>query len=326
MLQQAPHGLVQPKWDTVVVGSDMHFTVLEPSHDVEPPEVHWLAQGLDGLSMVRGGTLHRSLCTDDWNGFITRHRHGPGEPSYAAFEREAALPALRTALSEAGLDPAMAETAYDEGYMRHLYGDAERPGWYFRHVAMPGAVEAVSSLQDMGIDTFIGTNWTLRGLIRTVRDAGFDSHLLPNDRILTSAQLGARKPSPHFFAGMLKAMRVAAHQAVWVGDSWPSDVRGALGVGMRAFWVVGGAPDSPLPTTRPKVEGRPDLDGRPLPPNVRAVHSIAEVPAQLRRVKRSSPQPPALRSVSEPRRRDLGLARLTRALPAGRSRTVRGAV
>ncbi len=52
-----------------------------------------------------------------------------------------------------------------------------------------------------------------------------------------SCAVGIKKPAAAMFYDTLAALGVEASQAVMVGDSWVSDVVGALAVGMRAIWI-----------------------------------------------------------------------------------------
>jgi len=52
-----------------------------------------------------------------------------------------------------------------------------------------------------------------------------------------SCDAGASKPSPRIFERELGRLDASADAAVMVGDSWTSDVVGALAAGMRAIWI-----------------------------------------------------------------------------------------
>jgi putative hydrolase of the HAD superfamily len=56
------------------------------------------------------------------------------------------------------------------------------------------------------------------------------------DHLLFSADVGIRKPHPQIFQTALEALKVAPHEAVFVGDRVPEDVAGAMRVGMRGVW------------------------------------------------------------------------------------------
>jgi putative hydrolase of the HAD superfamily len=54
------------------------------------------------------------------------------------------------------------------------------------------------------------------------------------DAIVTSSQLGVRKPHPTIFERMLAALQVSPGEAIFVGDKMREDVVGPKELGMRA--------------------------------------------------------------------------------------------
>jgi putative hydrolase of the HAD superfamily len=55
------------------------------------------------------------------------------------------------------------------------------------------------------------------------------------DAIITSVDVGWRKPSPKIFKRALQALNVLASETVFVGDELDHDVEGAQKVGMRTI-------------------------------------------------------------------------------------------
>lgn len=60
---------------------------------------------------------------------------------------------------------------------------------------------------------------------------------LPVDGIVTSEDLGAEKPDPAFFDGVLRLAGVPADQVLYVGDRVDNDVLAATATGMRTCWL-----------------------------------------------------------------------------------------
>ena len=60
---------------------------------------------------------------------------------------------------------------------------------------------------------------------------------LPVDGIVTSEDLGAEKPDPAFFDGVLRLAGVTADQVLYVGDRVDNDVLAATAAGMRTCWL-----------------------------------------------------------------------------------------
>jgi putative hydrolase of the HAD superfamily len=56
-------------------------------------------------------------------------------------------------------------------------------------------------------------------------------------RVVTSIEHGHRKPDPRIFRGALKELAIAPMDAVYIGDTFEDDYRGATGAGLRAILV-----------------------------------------------------------------------------------------
>ena len=117
------------------------------------------------------------------------------------------------------------------------------------HRADPDAVEALSRLRAAGAVTGVISN--SNGSVRQALDtAGLLPHL---SFVIDSTVVGVAKPDPRVFQLGLAAAQVDAREAVYVGDSYFVDVRGAWAVGMGAVLFdpggVCGPRDCPIATT-----------------------------------------------------------------------------
>lgn len=119
---------------------------------------------------------------------------------------------------------------------RHgLCGGAERAEQAFmRAFALPGhqaagAAETVEALRKK-YRVYAATN----GLAALQRGR---LSQFPLDGVFVSEELGAIKPSPAFFEGVLRALGVAREACLMVGDSVESDVRGANAAGLDVVWL-----------------------------------------------------------------------------------------
>ena len=95
--------------------------------------------------------------------------------------------------------------------------------------ANEGAEALLDSLVDRGVTIGIVSNWhsALHGILDGLR-------LLPYlSFVLTSAEVGRKKPHRAIFDAALTRAGVAPESAVHVGDSWEEDVLGARAVGIR---------------------------------------------------------------------------------------------
>lgn len=99
--------------------------------------------------------------------------------------------------------------------------------------AVPGACELLTALRQASYPLFVVSNNTRAEqegkLLRLGMNHFFEALIVSGDHPFS-------KPDPRLFQVALKKARVAADQAVHVGDSYASDVVGAQSAGIRAIW------------------------------------------------------------------------------------------
>jgi len=122
-----------------------------------------------------------------------------------------------------------------------------------RFRAFDDVAGALAAWRSQGLVLVVVSNWDI-SLPRVLQDVGLGSMI---DRVLTSAEAGARKPSSTIFEQALVLAGVPPSGAIHVGDSLEEDVAGALAAGIE-----------PVLLRR---------DGSPGPPDVRTVASLAEL-------------------------------------------------
>jgi putative hydrolase of the HAD superfamily len=122
-----------------------------------------------------------------------------------------------------------------------------------RFAAFPDAEPALLAARARGQRLVVVSNWDIS--LQAVLDRLGLAPLL--DGIVTSAQAGARKPSPAIFELALATAQVRQRDAIHVGDSIEEDVAGALGAGIEPVLI--------------------HRDGRPGPAGVRTIASLAEL-------------------------------------------------
>jgi putative hydrolase of the HAD superfamily len=93
---------------------------------------------------------------------------------------------------------------------------------------IPGARAACAALRAAGLSLAVVSNWDI-GLHEHLERLGLDRAV---DAIVTSAEVGARKPAPDVFLAALARLDVPAERAVHVGDD-EADEAGAAAAGMR---------------------------------------------------------------------------------------------
>lgn len=101
------------------------------------------------------------------------------------------------------------------------------------HFFVPGAPELLEALHT-GYDLYLATNGTPAVQNSRIESAGIARYFR---KIFISEQLGAYKPSPAFFQACFRAIPdFDPAEALMVGDSLTSDIRGARNAGLRSCW------------------------------------------------------------------------------------------
>jgi putative hydrolase of the HAD superfamily len=94
----------------------------------------------------------------------------------------------------------------------------------------PHAAQALAAVQRAGLRAAVisNSNGSVRSILESLGVAG---HL---DFVVDSAEEGVEKPDPRIFELALARASVAPGEAVYIGDLYSIDVRGARAAGMRA--------------------------------------------------------------------------------------------
>jgi putative hydrolase of the HAD superfamily len=95
---------------------------------------------------------------------------------------------------------------------------------------VPSALERLSRSYRLGVIT----NGLPLSQRRKLERLGMARHF---ETLVASAEVGVGKPAGEIFRSALNRMRVAAGDALMVGDSLEGDVLGAQRAGMRAIWL-----------------------------------------------------------------------------------------
>lgn len=136
-------------------------------------------------------------------------------------------PVVRRTVAAFGgeLDDAMADVFLD------VLNDV--PFHHFGVRPFPDSAPALEALAERGLKLGAVTNNPKKAsrLIREARDQGLPDVL---EVMVTSVDCGWRKPHHVPFQLALDALGIAAHEAMFVGDSWENDIAPALSLGMTA--------------------------------------------------------------------------------------------
>lgn len=126
--------------------------------------------------------------------------------------------------------------------------------------AVAHAQETLERLRAMGWHIALATNAgdsdepEIRAALARV---GLDQLI---DRVYCSRSVGHSKPSPEFFAFILRDLGLDAGDLVMVGDSYANDIEGANRAGIRGLWL------------------RPGGAGEAVGEKWRVIESLAQVP------------------------------------------------
>jgi putative hydrolase of the HAD superfamily len=170
--------------------------------------------------------------------YLDHHLEG-SDPERLERLRDRCAEELRRALAIPGLDHATARRA--------MLGALE-------FSAYPDVLPALGELRGRGVALVVASNWDC-SLPDWLRPAGV---LELVDGVVTSAEVGAAKPSPRVFERALAVAGVDARQALHAGDTVDNDLEGAAAAGVRAVLV--------------RREGSP-------PPGIEAIRSLRELVA-----------------------------------------------
>ena len=112
------------------------------------------------------------------------------------------------------------------------------PMAYWPHVALvpgvAGALEQLAGQVVLCVASNAGdSDAELMGL--ALARVGIRKYL---DYLLTSRELGANKPQPAFFRGVIRALMVEPGECVMVGDDYERDIASAKAIGMHTVWFA----------------------------------------------------------------------------------------
>ncbi|MGE0415958.1 MAG: HAD family hydrolase [Acetobacteraceae bacterium] len=107
-------------------------------------------------------------------------------------------------------------------------------GWRYDFIHQdlyPDAIGCLATLRERGFKVLIAGNQPVESEDALIRLG------VPHDFIASSAGWGVSKPDPRFFAKVIEAADVPAHEIAYVGDRLDNDVLPARAAGMTAVFV-----------------------------------------------------------------------------------------
>lgn len=97
-----------------------------------------------------------------------------------------------------------------------------------------GTLEVIAVLKDHGFRVGLCSNWEY-DIHTYLADCGIEENLF--DGVITSANIGVRKPNAEIFLAACQAVGARPDEALFVGDNWTADIAGALRAGLSAVWI-----------------------------------------------------------------------------------------
>jgi putative hydrolase of the HAD superfamily len=199
--------------------------------ELEPPAPLLRAELRDrfGVSLTEAES-ERAIAAEI--AFYRAHLDEGRDAAGVASLRRRCAAALRDALPPAARGAAADVDALTRALLRslrfRLFGDA---------------LPSLTGLHERGARLFVVSNWDVS--LHGVLDRLGAGALL--DGVLTSAEVGARKPAPEIFERALVLAGVSAADAIHVGDSVEEDVAGARRAGIEPVLLARGSVAGGLP-------------------------------------------------------------------------------
>jgi putative hydrolase of the HAD superfamily len=187
---------------------------------LEPPAPRLRAELRERTGLVLTEDEAEAAMRSEIAFYRARHNAGHDRASLFDLRRECAT-VLRNALPPEGQD--LPITTVNQAMMSAL-----------RFRPYPEVPAVLQKLRAAGLRRVVVSNWdvSLHAVLRTTGLARLLSGTI------TSAELGASKPSPGPFRHALTIAGVPAEDAVMVGNSVPDDVEGALAAGVAPVLLV----------------------------------------------------------------------------------------
>ncbi len=109
---------------------------------------------------------------------------------------------------------------------------------------MPGALDCLTELKKKYRIALL-TNGFERTQQTKISVSGIGAFV---DFMMTSESVGMAKPDSRFFALALETAGCSAEEAVYLGDTWHTDVEGGMGAGIVSYWYRRGQDHRDLPS------------------------------------------------------------------------------
>lgn len=119
----------------------------------------------------------------------------------------------------------------------------------------PGAREVVRQVRTRGWRVILATNPMFPTAVTMQRIAWAGLEAEDFDLVTTLENSHACKPNPSYFRALLNFAGVRPPEALFVGDDWQLDIMPALGLGLRAYWMMNRGATAPADSRMPDAAG-----------------------------------------------------------------------
>lgn len=121
----------------------------------------------------------------------------------------------------------------------------------------PGLKETLSSIHRYA-NLGIVSNGKAEAMHKRVKQLGIEEWI-PYKRIFSSSQYGMSKSSGKLFQHVLKELEVSPKEAIYIGNSWAQDIKGAMYAGLKAVWFNPNHKKKPNDTACYEIHSLPEL-------------------------------------------------------------------
>lgn len=124
--------------------------------------------------------------------------------------------------------------------LEKVFYQAEIEAWTLFPDAIPCLEYALEAGFELGLISNARSDWAVRSILERLK---LDKYFRA---VVTSAQVGWRKPRPEPFFEALRILKKTPRQAAFVGDTFSADIIGAKKIGMKAIYL--NRNNDPIPT------------------------------------------------------------------------------
>ena len=128
----------------------------------------------------------------------------------------------------------VAASCQDPDLVAPRLADTYRQAYETSRQPVAGALPLLTAIRRHGLRIAIVTNNIAAEQQTKLRYCGLTELV---DALVTSEEIGVKKPDPGIFHAALESVNAEPAEAVMVGDAWATDIEGARAAGVRPVWL-----------------------------------------------------------------------------------------